>query len=62
MHEISAQPLVPAFSQAAIGRFKGSMPFFAITFFDMRTFALLPMSAFSAMALACGDRHSHGVL
>ena len=28
------------------------MPFLAITFFDMRTFAPFAMSAFSAMALA----------
>jgi hypothetical protein len=33
-------------SPAAIARFKGSMPFLAITFFDMRTFAPIAMSAF----------------
>jgi hypothetical protein len=50
-HAISTRPPVPAFSQAAIARFKGSM-FLAITVFDMRTFAPIAMSAFSAMSLA----------
>jgi hypothetical protein len=36
----------------AIARFNGSMPFLAITFSDMRTFAPITMSAFSAMAFA----------
>ena len=44
----------PAFSQAMIARFSGSMPFLAMTFSDIRTLTPMAMSAFSATAFAVG--------
>jgi hypothetical protein len=45
----------PAFSQAWIERFRGSVPFFAMTFSDMRTLMPMAMSEFSATALAAAS-------
>lgn len=53
---------VPALSQAAIARFKGSRPFLAITFSDMRTFTPSTMSAFSPTALAAVSTCAKSIL
>jgi hypothetical protein len=48
LHAISTRLPLPRFSRAAIARFKGSMTFLAITFFDTRTLAPIAMSAILA--------------
>ena len=59
LHAISTWPPRPRFSRGAIARFKGSMPFLAITFFDTRTLAPIAMSAILARGTYRFDHLDH---
>jgi hypothetical protein len=59
LHAISTRPPLPRFSRGAIARFKGSMPFLAITFFDTRTLAPIAMSAILARGTYRFDHLDH---